>query len=111
MKLTVFTWLLSAEILVDRFDELVRRPCAGVAAVPAAESLDRIGLADLIERHPLADPGANPIANDRHHVAIVDDVGFVADEAVPRYDHGATFLPDEGNRRGGDTGGAGENVR
>ena len=60
-------------------------------------------LCGLIERHPFTDPRPNPIANDRHHVAIVDDVGFVTDEAVAGHDHGATFLPDKRNRRDRDT--------
>src|SRR5262245_28007707 len=102
VRFPFFTSSLPAEILVNSFDELVRRPRAGVAAVSTAGSLDRVSLANLIERHPLADPRTNAIADDRDHVAIVDDIRLVTDEAVPRNHDGSPFLPDERDRRDGD---------
>src|SRR4030095_13767424 len=97
-----FPFSLSAKVSEHSLYELIRRPRARVGAVSSAEALDRIGLSDLLERHTLTDQRLDAIANDGHHVAIVHDVRFVADEAMPRHDDRAPFLPDERNRRHGD---------
>ena len=47
---------------------------------------------DLFERHPLADQILNAVADDDHHVAVLDHVGFVADAPVPRNHVGAALL-------------------
>ena len=41
---------------------------------------------------PLRDHGRDPVADDRDHVAVVGDVRLVAEPAVARDHHGASFL-------------------
>src|SRR5665213_345375 len=85
--------------LVDRLYKHAGRPRAGVGTVARRISRRRLRGLDLLERHALLAQVLNAIANDRHHVAVVDDVELIAETAMPRDDVGAAVLRDERDRR------------
>src|SRR4029434_4647442 len=77
---------------IDGLDEVVGRPEARRRAV-ASVVIGRgaCGL-DLLKGHALLHHFLHAVANDRHHVAVLDDVRFVGDATVPWDHHGAAFL-------------------
>ena len=58
----------------------------------------RLRCLDLIERQALLDHLLNAVADDRHHVAVRDHVGLVADAPVPGNHVGPAFLLVAGDR-------------
>src|SRR2546428_449177 len=83
MMATARSRLLLDEAPVDRLNETVRRPCAGLVAVAPHVSLRRLGSLDLGERSSRFDQIADAIADDRHHVTVLDDVVLIAEMTVP----------------------------
>src|SRR5215471_3603606 len=67
------------EALVDRLNETVRRPCAGLVAVAPHVSLRWLGRLYLCERSSCVNQSTDPIADDRHHVTVLDDVILIAE--------------------------------
>src|SRR6058998_4050464 len=59
--------------------------------------LCRPGGFDLLERHSFLDHVLNAIANDRHHIAVISDIGGVAEPAMSGNDHGSAFCSELGN--------------
>src|SRR5688572_16571852 len=53
---------------------------------------------DLLKRHALLRQIQNPVANDRHEVPVVVDIGLVAEPAMSGNDSGAALLIELGNR-------------
>src|SRR6185295_17544144 len=51
----------------------------------------------LVKGHIAAHHVAHAVANDGHHVAVFDDVGFIAEAAVPGHDDGSAFFLFGGN--------------
>ena len=58
-------------------------------AIPAIVIASRPGRFDLIQRHAFFDHVLNAVANDRDHVAIFDNIGFVGIRPWP----GMTIVP------------------
>src|SRR5438552_13897449 len=75
-----------SEIPVHSLDE-----CCGIA-VPRVVIQCRLGRLDLIERHSALDHVLNPIANDHDHVAVLQDICFIADASVTGNDICASLL-------------------
>src|SRR2546427_139667 len=75
--------LLLGEAPVDRLDETVSRPCATRVAVAPHISLSRLGSLYVVHRSSRFDQIADPIADDRHHVTVLDDVVLIAEMTVP----------------------------
>src|SRR5947207_10792277 len=90
------------ETLIDRLDEIIRRPWPGVRAVPARVSSRRGGRLDLVKGQAGFDQVANPIANDGDHVTVFRDVKLIADAPVPRDDERAFFPRHDRHRRNRD---------
>src|SRR5262249_40824081 len=61
-------------------------------------TLRRLGSLDVGERSSSLDQIADPVAHDRHHVPIVDDVQLIAEPAVSWYDDRARFARDNRSR-------------
>src|SRR6266446_9782763 len=84
------------DIAIHGLDE--HRRCPGGVRVHSIEIQCRLSRRHLVERHFLLCQVQNPIANDRHEVAVIINVGFVAQPAMAR-DHSRTALLIElGNR-------------
>src|SRR5215472_5342081 len=52
----------------------------------------RFGLLNLIEGHALSDHVLNPVANNRQHRLVFDNIGLVAEPSVAWNDVGSTLL-------------------
>src|SRR5262245_6228456 len=89
---------LSSEALVDRFDEHLRRPRSGVRSVSPRVSSYRRRCLNLFERLPFRDQIADSIADDRHHVPVLDDVELIADAAMAGNYKGPGLPGNERNR-------------
>src|SRR5580704_3322639 len=74
---------------INRFDEIVGSPGTTVRPVPARIASGRRSGFDLFQRKTLFYQIANAVADDRHHIAIFDDVELIADAAVAWNDQGA----------------------
>src|SRR6266545_3104079 len=83
-------WLfLLFETSVDRLDEA--RCDARLPPVLRIEIQRWLRRFHLGERHPLVDHRLDAIADDHQHVAVVADVGSVADPSAPRNDQRAAL--------------------
>src|SRR5712691_9396595 len=83
---------LRAQLSVDLVDEHVRRPRARRRAVVAVVVERRMHRLDLIERLALLEAEGDAVADDRRHVAVLDDVALVQDAAVAGDDARAALL-------------------
>src|SRR5687768_12944955 len=81
-----------AEAAVDSVHEHVCRPESGAVAVPSVVVAQDPGSFDLLQRHTLPNGIPESIPDDRDHVAVLDDVGFVGETAVSRNDVRAALL-------------------
>src|SRR5438552_17339158 len=80
------------ETLIDGFDEHIRRPGSGGCAVPWIVIECRTRGFHLVERFFLLDHRGHTVADDRHHVAVLDDVELVADAPMGGDDKGPAFF-------------------
>src|ERR671931_1168853 len=83
---------LLAQVSIHRLDEHVRRPRPGFRAVPAIVVERRPRRLDLLQRQTALDHVLDAVPDDRDHVAILEDVGFVAQASMPGDDVGAALL-------------------
>ena len=70
----------------------------GIAAHARSHSSAGLAALDLSERHALLDQVLDAIADDRAHVAVVGEVGEIADPAVSADEHRAAFGAELGDR-------------
>ena len=84
--------LLFTEALVGRLYKHCRGPRAGRSSVPPVVILRQSRRLDLLQSLALLHGVQNPVANDLHHVAVLEHVRFVADAAVTGNHHGSAFL-------------------
>src|SRR6202044_3255855 len=87
----VFSFL-TLETFVNGFDEFVGGPEAGGGTIQRIVILGRTGRLHLFQRHALLDHVLNAIANDDGHFAEIQYVAEIAQAAMARDNHGASFL-------------------
>src|SRR5690606_13953696 len=80
------------QIVVYRFDEVVARPADRFIRVAAVIIERRPRRLHLLKRLTFVDQRDYSLADDRDHVAIVHDVGLVAEPAVSRDDDRTALL-------------------
>src|SRR5262245_3728636 len=85
--------LLGGELVVDRLDEHVCRPWAGVGSVLTPVSGRRIGRLQLRERLSFVEESLNAVANDGDRVAIFEEIELVVHEAVSGHEQRTVRLP------------------
>src|SRR5581483_10473776 len=68
--------LRPAQVLIDRLDEHGGRPRSAGCAVAEVVVERWPGGLHLLERQPLLDQIADPVAHDDQHVAVLDDIGL-----------------------------------
>src|SRR5436190_15943421 len=90
------------EAAVHRLDEVVRRPESARGAVAALVVADRPRRLELVERHPLLDRIEKAVPEDGVHVAVLDDIRFISEVAVPRNHVRAALLFLRRHRQVGD---------
>src|SRR5262245_39948577 len=78
--------MASTQLTIRGFDHRSR------IAVTTVIITHRAGSFDLLQRHALLDQVLYPIANNRDHVPVFDNVRLVCEAAMARNDHGSTFL-------------------
>src|SRR5205814_4896687 len=85
--------LAGAEILVNGFNEHIRRP-RGVLAESwfVFVGVAWLGGLHLLQSHSFFDRVLNAVPNDGDHVTVLEHVMFVADPAVPRNHHRPALL-------------------
>src|SRR5215469_6472920 len=76
--------LFRCQTLVDGLDEVVGGPWAGAGSVFPVVRLGRVGGLDLIQSHTGADHAFDIVADDHHHVTVLDHVELRADTPVAR---------------------------
>src|SRR5438552_2636472 len=89
---TVQLSFFSAETLVYRLDEHIGGPETGCRAVYRIVVARGFRGLHLFQRHTLLDHVLNAVSNDRDHVTILDDIGFITQAAVTRNHHRPSFL-------------------
>src|SRR3954467_2530876 len=81
---TAWRRLPVTQAVIRRLDKHVGGPRPGRLPVPRVVIACRPGRLHLGQRHPVLDHVLNPVPDDGDHVAVIDDVGVVADAAVGR---------------------------
>src|SRR6267378_4080631 len=88
-----FTLLLSRrQTLVHGFDEFIGTPQPGLRVKARIVIFGISGSFDLIQRHTFLDRRLNAIADDHHHVAVLERIEFIADAAMTRNDVRSPFF-------------------
>ena len=82
----------SLQAASDRLDEGARRTRSFRGGEPSVVVTRRSRRLHVGQRQTILEHGADAVADDRHHVAVVDDVGLVDDAAVPGHDVGTPLL-------------------
>ena len=91
--------LFLAEAPVHGLYKHVRCPGPGRLAVVDVIIECRFRLLDLIEGHALTDHVLDPVANDRQHRLVLDNIGLIAEPPVARNDVGPSLLFVRWNRQ------------
>src|SRR5215467_7916865 len=74
---------LLCQAAIDRFHEIIRRPPIFVGTITLYVTSGWRGFFDLIQCHSCLDQILNPVADDRHHIAILDDIELIINVSMP----------------------------
>src|SRR5215471_16117953 len=93
---TTFSRLLLGETLINSLDETIRCPGTPWVAVASYVSFRRLCGLYFGQRSSCLDQFPDPVSNDRHHVAVLDDVVLIAEATVPGHHDRARLARHDG---------------